>query len=534
MFLHWDARHGAAQLAALKSALQAGLPPEVSWQVLDDRLVVRWGEYSIVEATRRLMVAALADTAFGATHLLLASGSCLPVRPASSLQAFLAARPGVEFIQAHDIALGRWVDDGLEEERFRYYFPFNFATARPAFELATHAQRLLGVRRAVPEGLRVHFGSQWFCLTRGTAADVVDALNRPVLSRFFRRSWIPDEFAIQTLVAHLRLPSQIAGHGLTYYEFGLQGRPLVLEDGHEAHVLDQPFFFVRKVAPEATALRAALAERCAQPEADTGWFERAGTATVDYQRFLVRALQDPAARAHVGAFRPAAGGPMAASRRRYYVLHGASRGYVMSLTKAARGASGDAPPPILDFPFDRTGLGLAADRHVMYGLRPEDRHRARYDPAAFLRELAWLHPTWPTAFALDPASPGWVRDFVARDPRAVIVDCDPPAATRQQRAAAALRHVVARHDAWVLQPTLAALRDGTPLPQDLWRDAGARPAGGARFVRLVELGLAAADATADALARAATMVPSQPWYPAQVDAQMLIAGAVAPPKGAKN
>lgn len=524
VYLHHDGRHPASVLPALRAAVPEG----VACQVLDDRVPVAWGEASIVEATRRLMGAALADPAFGAQRLLLASASCHPVRPVSSLQRFLSARPDTEFIQAHDISRGRWVDDGLEEERFRWFFPFNFVTQRRRFEFATRWQRRLHVRRRVPGGLRIHFGSQWFCLTRDTSAKVAELLARPDLARFFRRSWIPDEFAIQTLVAHVCLPARIAGHGLTYYEFDRHGRPLVLEDDHLAHVLAQPFFFARKVAPEASALRAALHVHCARDEDDLSWFDRAGQATADYQRFLARAEVDPAQRASVGAFLPEEGGAMATNRRRYYVLHGTSREFLAELARRAR-AGGRLP--VFDFPFERTGLRLAAERHVFHGFRPEDRHRARYDPCAFLRELVAVGPdaAHPVAFALDPAAGGPLVDLVARDPRAVLVDCDPPGLDRTQRAAAVVRQVQARHDAWVLEPLLAALRDGRPLPQDRWREPAGRVAGGATHVALADLGLRADDPTAQALAAAADALSSRRWHPDREQADLLVGRAFAAP-----
>jgi len=523
VWLHYDGRQGDAAFAQVRAAVPEG----VACELLENRVVVAWGEHSIVEATRRLMVAALADESFGAERLLLASASCHPVRPVSSLQRFLAERPGTEFIQAHDISRGRWINDGLEEERFRWFFPFNFATQRGLFEFATRWQRRLHVRRRVPAGLRIHFGSQWFCITRETAAQVASMLARPELARFFRRSWIPDEFAIQTLVAHVCLPGAIANHGLTYYEFDRAGRPLVLEDDHLAHVLAQPFFFARKVAPEAVRLHAALHAHCARDEDDLSWFARAGQPTSDYQRFLVRAEVDPSMRASVGAFLPEEGGAMATNRRRYYVLHGSSRAWVAAIARRARG---EGRLPVFDFPFEHTGLRIAAERHTFLGFGPEDRHRARYDPCAFLRELvdAGADAAQPVAFGLDPSRVGPLVDLVSRDPHAVIVDCDPPGLDREQRAAAVVRQVQARHDAWLLEPVLLALRDGLPLPQDRWRDAATQVRGGATHVRLVDLALRADDATALALADAAAALSPQGCYPDRARAGLLVGRAIAP------
>lgn len=466
-----------------RAAFEAALPADLQWHWLADPVHARWGEYSLVEASLRLARAALADPAFTCDRLLLASASCRPMRPLASLRAYLDSRPGIEFIQAHDLATGRWTKGGLEHERFEYFFPFNYATQRRRFELFTALQRRLGVRRRLPPGLRPHFGSQWWCLTRQTMHGVLETLARPELARFFSRCWIPDEFAIQTVVAQLCPAERIAGHGLTYYEFDGQGRPLLLEDWHVDHVRRQPFFLARKISPEAPALEAALEADVSRPESDLGWFARAGTPTPDFQRHLDRLRDDPTLRARPGSFGPEEGGPMGASARRYYVLVGSSRAHVARVLARARTlARRVGGAPILDFPFARAGLQPAPDQLRGWGLGPDDRLRGRYDELAVLVELVHLDPRLYTAFGLETLQPSFVRDQVARDPNAVVVDCDPPGLDRAQRAAMALRHVGGAHEAWLSTATRRALIEGTPLPQDALSIAHARGTARCRFV----------------------------------------------------
>jgi hypothetical protein len=471
-----------------RAAFEAALPGDVQWQWLDDAVHCRWGEYSLVDATLRLMRAALADPGFAPDHLLHASGSCRPIRPLASLQAFLRERPGVDFIQAHDISRSRWTKDGLERERFEWWFPFNFVTRHRWFEFANKLQRRLGVKRRLPAGLRPHFGSQWFCLTRATAQRLVEAMARPGLARFFRSTWIPDEFALQTVVANLEPPPRIAGYGLTYYEFDAQGKPLVLEDWHADHVARQPFFFARKVSPFAPRLEAALDAAVAAVEDDRSWFERAGTPTPDFGRFLARVRDDRALRTRIGGFTAENGGPMGASTRPYYVLFGSSPAHVARILAHARalaGAAGGAP--ILDFPFARQGFQLAPERLHAYGLGPADRVRIRYEDLGALYELVHLDPRWCTAFGLDVGTLANVREFVVHDPNAILVDCDPPGLTRPQRAAMAMRHLGGAHEAWISAPTRQALAAGTPLPQERFATLRAGGKSRCRFARLADV-----------------------------------------------
>lgn len=461
LYVHYDARRSADEAARLHAALAT---PGRQVQMLDERLRCAWGSYSLVQATQRLMQAALADPTFEADYLLLISGSCVPIRPLASLQTFLQRRQGMDFIEAVDASRRRWVKDGLEHERYQLYFPFNYQTHRRWFEWSTTIQRRLGVHRAAPAGLRAHFGSQWFCLTRATAAAVCTRLTQPDLQAFFARAWIPDELAIQTLVAAHRPAAFIAGHSLTYGEFDHRGQPLELDNGHLAHLLRQPYFFARKLSPHASQLRDELIEHVGRPEADLSYFDRVGQPTPHYQAYVARALAAPAVRSRVGARRDAKHPTvMALSPRPYYVLHAASAGYLLALTRAARRI--DPTLPIFDFLFEPGALVPAAEHNPWFGLQSGMGARRDYDPPGFLHEVVHVSPVAPAAFALDAARPGWAREYCVTDAHATIVDCDPPGLDKVQLAEAALAEARNHGDATLLSRTVKAAHSSLRLPQ---------------------------------------------------------------------
>ena len=505
VYLHYDAKRPQADLARLTSLL----PETVQHQVLAQRVACAWGEYSLVEATHRLMRAALSDPAFEADYLLLLSGSCMPIRPLSSLQEFLRRRRGIDFIQAVDIQQRSWVKDGLERERFQYYFPFNFQKQRRLFETATEWQRRLKIRRPAPEGLRVHFGSQWFCLTRNTAAKVAGRLDEPGLQKFFADSWIPDEFAVQTLVAAEQKPAFIAGHNLTYYEFDAQGRPLVLDNGHFEHLLQQPFFFARKVSPYAGELVRQVNGHVGGHEYDLSYFSRAGHATNDYQRFLARALTVRTARAHVGTAEDQWRGMMDFNRRPYFVLYAASHRYLAALLQQAR-ALGRLP--LFDQLFDLTQLVPAVETGAWLGLQSGMRARRDHDPGAFLHEVVNIHPEHATAFALDAAAPCWARAFVMWDPNATLVCCDPPDLDKMQLAEAALREMSSAGDTQLLTRTLEAAAGNKWLPQDHFAEAFNEKKHSCQTLRLHQLGGNIASVTLRALKEAQGRVDAWQFY----------------------
>jgi len=481
IYLHYDARRSAGERDALADAL----PPGLQHAFVADRVACSWGDYSLVEATHRLLRAATEDAGFQPDYLVLLSASCVPIRPLGSLQEFLRRREGIDFIQAVDISRRGWVKGGLEKERFELHFPFNFKTQRWLFERFTALQRRLGIRRRSPDGLRIHFGSQWFCLTRSTAAAVAAKLADRRLQAFFAASWIPDEFAIQSLVMSVQRPERVAGHNLTYYEFDDQGRPLVLENGHFEHLMRQPFFFARKLSPHAARLAEQIRRHVITPELDLSYFGRAGTPTSHYPRFLARALNVDAARSKVAAAADPWRGVMALNDRPYLVLYGSSRKLAADLVKRARAAGPTLPA--FDFMFDPLHLTPAAEAVTWRGMQSGMLARRDHDPAGFMHELVHLDTQRSTAMCVDPAVKSWLRDFALWDPHATLVCCDPRGLGKLQRAEAALRDISAYEEPSLFEQTLQAAAVPGWLPQDHFDQARRDSKHKCRFVHIDEL-----------------------------------------------
>jgi hypothetical protein len=516
VYIHYDAKRSPADLKELLSHL----PSNLQFSVVLDRVDCRWGEFSLVKATHRLLKLALLDSDFVPDYLFLSSGSCTPFRPLASLLEFLRRRRGYDFIQTHDISQSKWIKDGLESERYKYFFPFNFITQRRLFERATALQRQLRISRPAPKGLRIHFGSQWFCLTRDTSSKVAHQLDKPDLQNFFKHSWIPDEFAIQTLVANCQNTSLIAGHCLTYYEFDRGGRPLVLENGHTAHLLNQPFFFARKIASEALGLKSELISYCSSSEYDVSYFDEVGKVTSDYQRFQVEAMLQKSSRTHVGSVKDPWRGPMEVSNRRYYVLYSSSRPYLLELLSTARRMSG---LPIFDLPFERADLLLAKDTSKYFGFQFSDKWRRDYDPAAFLHEMVHVDARNSAAFGINHALNGWVRDFVRWDKNAVLINCDPLDVTPAQCLAAFTKTLESSQDIELLAEVIQASQEGKPGPHQHFHQVWMSKEHACTFEALHVERQDASDATLAALQGAAQWVDALRFFPRPVTSNSLLA-----------
>ncbi|SFB08445.1 Core-2/I-Branching enzyme [Poseidonocella pacifica] len=218
-----------------------------------------WGEWSLVRATLNAISTAL--QAFpSATHLYLISGDCQPIKSARFIQDYLDERP-VDFIENHDFLESDWIRTGIKEERLVYRHYFNERAQKWLFYASLALQERMGLRRAIPADLQVRVGSQWWCLRRQTAEQVLDFIRRRRdVVRFFRTSWIPDETFFQTIVRHLVPGEEVMNRTPTFLMFSDYGMPVQFHNDHFDLLVGQDALFARKISAEALELKARLSE----------------------------------------------------------------------------------------------------------------------------------------------------------------------------------------------------------------------------------------------------------------------------------
>ncbi|WP_371170112.1 beta-1,6-N-acetylglucosaminyltransferase [Aliiroseovarius sp. 2305UL8-7] len=210
-----------------------------------------WGTWSLVvasQAASELMLEAFPEVG----HVMLVSGSCLPLRPISEMVSYLSHRPQTDFIESVTTEDVPWTIGGLDIERFTLRFPFSWKRHRRLFDTFVSFQRRIGLRRSVPEGLVPHLGSQWWCLTRQTLSTILMDPNRTTYDRYFKQVWIPDESYYQTLVR--RHSTRIESRSLTLSKFDYQGKPHIFYDDHIQLLRRSDCFVARKVWRHADKL----------------------------------------------------------------------------------------------------------------------------------------------------------------------------------------------------------------------------------------------------------------------------------------
>lgn len=215
------------------------------------RFKCEWGTWSLVQAAQagaEQILALHEDVG----HVFLASGSCLPLRPVAELNAYLDARPHIDFIESVTTTEVGWTVGGIDIERFTLRFPFSWKKQRRLFDKYVEFQRRYKIRRRIPGGLVPHLGSQWWCLTRQTLSAILEDPERPLYDKYFKRVWIPDESYFQTL-SRLYATS-IESRSLTLFKFDYQGKPHIFYDDHLQLLKRSDCFVARKIWPQADRL----------------------------------------------------------------------------------------------------------------------------------------------------------------------------------------------------------------------------------------------------------------------------------------
>lgn len=244
--IHVDARVDATEHERFKKSVSD--LPNVRFS---RRHRCEWGKWSLIAAMQTAGEMMLDEFPL-VQNVYAMSGACLPLRPIAELEAWLLLHPDTDFIESVNVADVNWTKGGLSEERFSLYFPVGFKRNKWLFDRLVDAQRLLRIKRAIPDELTPHIGSQWWCLTRETLTAILRDPKRRQYDRYFKQVWIPDESYFQTLV---RLYARrIESRSPTLGKFDHQGRPHVFYDDHLQLLRRSECFMARKIWPGAERL----------------------------------------------------------------------------------------------------------------------------------------------------------------------------------------------------------------------------------------------------------------------------------------
>ena len=163
-------------------------------QVLEDRIDIRWGDVSMVEAEYTLFEAAAAKGPYLYYHLL--SGVDLPLKSQDQIHRFFEEHAGKEFV---GYTLTEMTPEIARRMQRWHLFPRHFSRRRNCYSvfrsLGIRLQEVLGIRRN--QDIDFKKGSQWVSITDEMVRWLSE--KKPWAMKTFSHTFVPDECFIQTL-----------------------------------------------------------------------------------------------------------------------------------------------------------------------------------------------------------------------------------------------------------------------------------------------------------------------------------------------
>ena len=217
--------------------------------ILAERMDVRWGDYSMVEAELLLFETAASYANYAYYHLL--SGVDLPIKPQNYIHGYCDKHQGTEFVGfAQNVTLQelRW--------RTQNYFLFSkdFQSKslwkRGLRALFVLLQRMAGCRRIRCE---VKKGAQWCSVTHEFVQYLLS--RKEYIRKYFKGTYCPDELVIQTLCWNSSFREKVCNasdefEGCKRYIKWKDGELLPVTASDIDEMLDSDKWFARKFSSE--------------------------------------------------------------------------------------------------------------------------------------------------------------------------------------------------------------------------------------------------------------------------------------------
>jgi Core-2/I-Branching enzyme len=202
-----------------------------------NRVDVRWGEFSPVQASLNLLAEAL-QSYDKFEYFVLLSGTDYPLRSARYIDAFLEHHNGMQFLN-----LARLPCVELNKPMSRLTTYRFESSSLPGGLLVAKFGRLLGRWHLLPTitrdpgrhlgDLSPFCGSQWWALTRDACEHVLGFVrDRPRVMRFFRNVVDPDELVFHTILGNSPFRRRIH-RGITYTDWSEgSSSPSIIDSKH--------------------------------------------------------------------------------------------------------------------------------------------------------------------------------------------------------------------------------------------------------------------------------------------------------------
>jgi hypothetical protein len=235
VFIHLDKKSDLAAFSYLADQQRV--------RFIRNRQCIRWAGYSFTKAILTGMKEVLEAGPYDFINLM--SGQEYPIKPADTLVDFLQNNQGHTFM-SYEAEGSPWWQQNINRVEQYHSTDFNF---KGQYQLQALVNRVLP-KRKFPLSYPLYGGNcaMYWTMSKACARYVVDFVDRhPVIERFARFTWAPDEFLIPTILMNSPYRERVINNNLRYIDWS-QGGPnpkfLTLQDLDKLKATDS--FFARK------------------------------------------------------------------------------------------------------------------------------------------------------------------------------------------------------------------------------------------------------------------------------------------------
>lgn len=209
-YIHIDANTPTDVFAAMQIAIHA----TQCKATLIARQPCRWGGFSLVDASLKLIQSAMLD---GFDWGVLLSGQDYPLHSNEYINNFLKNTNHVGFIDLKSPA----EFDVAYRYRAWHFETLNGQQSGKALQKVQRIANRLGLKRRLPEPIQhIYAGSQWWMLNQQACQAILDFIEtHPKVMLFFQYTLVPDEMFFQSILMHTDLAPKLSHNAMRYLEW---------------------------------------------------------------------------------------------------------------------------------------------------------------------------------------------------------------------------------------------------------------------------------------------------------------------------
>jgi len=216
---------------------------------IKDRIEVKWGGFSQVEATLSLFREIRNHGNYNYVHLI--SGQDYPIKSKKDIKEFFAKNEGKQFLEYFELPYSLWKYGGLN--RVEVYYPQLLCNRnkfiskpRSIYEFIIMKTKIF--KRNIEFLPSLYGGSSWFSITGDCMEYILDYVeNNPNYIKFFENSFCSDEIFFQTIILNSKYKDSVVNDNLRYIDWTGTGplpRTLMMKDLNK--IMDSKKLFARK------------------------------------------------------------------------------------------------------------------------------------------------------------------------------------------------------------------------------------------------------------------------------------------------